>query len=127
MVPFVERLSKCVECFLHVYLNAGLPNAMGYDDTPKDMDRENRVFFKNGWLNMVGGCCGSTPAHIKAIREVSEQYSQRKLPDVGRPRMWLSGLEDLVVEDVHNQLGLPFLNVGERCGRTVQHFWVDSI
>ncbi|KAL7427094.1 hypothetical protein ACHAXM_000701 [Skeletonema potamos] len=116
MTPFVEKLAKCVECFLHVYSNAGLPNAMGgYDDTPEDMANENKVFFENGWLNMVGGCCGSTPPHIKAIREMSEQFKPRKLPDVGRPKMWLSGLEDLVVEDVHNHLGLPFLNVGERC------------
>jgi len=116
MTPFVERLSKVVECFVHVYSNAGLPNAMGgYDETPENMAENNKVFFENGWLNMVGGCCGSTPPHIKAIREMSEKYSPRKLPDVGRPKMWLSGLEDLVVDDVHNHLGLPFLNVGERC------------
>ncbi|KAL3780538.1 hypothetical protein ACHAWO_006306 [Cyclotella atomus] len=116
MTPFVEKLANCVECFLHVYSNAGLPNAMGgYDETPEDMAVQNKVFFENGWLNMVGGCCGSTPPHIKAIREMSVDYKPRKLPDVGRPKMWLSGLEDLVVEDVHNHLGLPFLNVGERC------------
>lgn len=116
MVPFVERLHKIAECFLQVYSNAGLPNAMGgYDDTPEDMATSNEVFFKNGWLNMVGGCCGSTPPHIKAIRKRSLGYNPRKLPDVGRPKMWLSGLEDLVVDDVHNHLGLPFLNVGERC------------
>ena len=116
MKPFVEKLANVVECFMHVYSNAGLPNAMGgYDDTPEDMARDNRVFFENGWLNMVGGCCGSTPPHIKAINAVSKEYAPRKLPDVGRPKMWLSGLEDLVVEDNHNHLGLPFLNVGERC------------
>jgi len=116
MKPFVERLSNAVECFMHVYSNAGLPNAMGgYDDTPEDMARDNRVFFENGWLNMVGGCCGSTPPHIAAIREVASQYKPRALPDIGRPKMWLSGLEDLVVDDVHNHLGMPFLNVGERC------------
>jgi 5-methyltetrahydrofolate--homocysteine methyltransferase len=116
MKPFVERLSKVVECFMHVYSNAGLPNAMGgYDDTPEDMARENRVFFENSYLNMVGGCCGSTPPHIAAIAEVAKEYKPRKLPDVGRPKMWLSGLEDLIVDDVHNHLGLPFLNVGERC------------
>jgi 5-methyltetrahydrofolate--homocysteine methyltransferase len=116
MTPFVEKLSKVVECFMHVYSNAGLPNAMGgYDDTPADMARENKVFFENGWLNMVGGCCGSTPPHIKAIAETAKDFAPRKLPDVGRPKMWLSGLEDLVVDDVHNHLGLPFLNVGERC------------
>merc|ERR1711957_84021 len=101
MTPFLERLSKVVECFMHVYSNAGLPNAMGgYDDTPATMTEQNQLFFENGWLNMVGGCCGSTP---------------RKLPDIGRPKMWLSGLEDLVVEDTHNHLGYPFLNIGERC------------
>ena len=116
MAPFIERLSKAAECFVHVYSNAGLPNAMGgYDDTPDDMARENQVFFENGWINMVGGCCGSTPPHIKALRECAAGYKPRKLPDVGRPKMWLSGLEDLKVEDVHNHLGLPFLNVGERC------------
>ena len=116
MTPFVEKLSKCVECFMHVYSNAGLPNAMGgYDETPEDMAGHNKLFFENGWLNMVGGCCGSTPTHIKALRELSSNYKPRKLPDVGRPKMWLSGLEDLIVEDVHNHLGYPFLNVGERC------------
>ena len=116
MVPFVERLAKVVECFMHVYSNAGLPNAMGgYDDTPDDMAKYNMPFFENGWINMVGGCCGSTPAHIKALREMASKYKPRRLPDTGRPKMWLSGLEDLVVDDVHNHLGLPFLNVGERC------------
>jgi 5-methyltetrahydrofolate--homocysteine methyltransferase len=87
-VPFVERLAKYVECYLHVYSNAGLPNAMGgYDDTPEDMTSHNRVFFENGWLNMVGGCCGSTPEHIKAIREMSLKYQPRKPPNVGRPKM----------------------------------------
>eukprot|EP00980_Cylindrotheca_fusiformis_P026805 scaffold17521_cov64-Cylindrotheca_fusiformis.AAC.1 len=58
----------------------------GYDESPDDMATANEVFFKNGWLNMVGGCCGSTPAHIKAIREMAEKYQPRKLPDVGRPK-----------------------------------------
>merc|ERR1719223_50140 len=116
MAPFLERLSNVVECFVHVYANAGLPNAMGgYDDTPEDMVRENKVFFENSWINMVGGCCGSTPPHIAALSEEACKYKPRPLPDVGRPKMWLSGLEDLIVEDVHNQLGMPFLNVGERC------------
>jgi len=116
MKPFVEKLANVVECFMHVYSNAGLPNAMGgYDDTPEDMTRENQEFFEAGWLNMVGGCCGSTPPHIKAIAACAANYKPRKLPDVGRPKMWLSGLEDLIVDDVHNHLGMPFLNVGERC------------
>jgi len=118
MVPFVKRLAACAECFVHVYSNAGLPNAMGgYDDTPEDMARYNEEFFRNKWLNMVGGCCGSTPAHIAAMKAllVEKQYEPRKLPPKRRPKMWLSGLEDLVVDDIYNHLGMPFLNVGERC------------
>jgi len=116
MTPFLEKLHKVIECFMHVYANAGLPNAMGgYDETPEDMASQYKVFYENGWLNMAGGCCGSTPIHVKALRDLSENYSSRKLPDIGRPKMWLSGLEDMIVDDVHNHLGMPFLNVGERC------------
>ena len=118
MIPFVKRLSDCAECFVHVYSNAGLPNAMGgYDDTPADMANSNEEFFKNNWLNMVGGCCGSTPPHIAAIkaRVIEKNFKPRPLPPTRRPKMWLSGLEDLIVDDVVNHLGMPFLNVGERC------------
>ena len=67
MRPFLQRLAKVAECFVHVYSNAGLPNAMGgYDDTPEDMARDNLLFAEEGLINMLGGCCGSTPAHIKA-------------------------------------------------------------
>jgi len=118
MVPFVKRLSECAECFVHVYSNAGLPNAMGgYDDTPADMAKYNSTFFENNWLNMVGGCCGSTPPHIAALKGLIDEkgFKPRQLPPTRRPKMWLSGLEDLVVDDVVNHLGMPFLNVGERC------------
>merc|ERR1719183_1523133 len=65
MAPFLKRVADCAECFVHVYSNAGLPNAMGgYDDTPEDMARDNRIFAESGWVNMMGGCCGSTPPHI---------------------------------------------------------------
>lgn len=67
MRPFLQRLAQVAECFVHVYSNAGLPNAMGgYDDTPEDMARDNLLFAEEGLINMLGGCCGSTPAHIKA-------------------------------------------------------------
>jgi len=117
MAPFLKRLSDCAECFVHVYSNAGLPNAMGgYDDTPADMARENVVFAKNGWVNMMGGCCGSTPPHIKAIYEACKDFAPRPLPTLGPPRMWLSGLEDFKIgPDTYNNCGLPFVNVGERC------------
>jgi len=95
-----------------------LPNALaGYDDTPVDMANHYEEFFANNWVNMAGGCCGSGPAHIAAIKERvdAKGFKPRPLPPIRRPKMWLSGLEDLVVEDVHNQFGMPFLNVGERC------------
>lgn len=70
MRPFLQRLAKVAECFVHVYSNAGLPNAMGgYDDTPEDMARDNLLFAEEGLINMLGGCCGSTPPHIKARKE----------------------------------------------------------
>jgi 5-methyltetrahydrofolate--homocysteine methyltransferase len=63
-----RRLAQVAECFVHVYSNAGLPNAMGgYDDTPADMARDNHVFAEEGLVNMIGGCCGSTPPHIKVL------------------------------------------------------------
>jgi len=66
----MERLSQCAECFVHVYANAGLPNAMGgYDDTPADMARYNEPFAKASLINLLGGCCGSTPQHIAALKE----------------------------------------------------------
>jgi len=112
MQPFLKRLSACAECFVTVYSNAGLPNAMGgYDDTPADMARDNMVFAENGWVNMIGGCCGSTPAHINAIYEATKTVPPRPLPKFALPYMWLSGLEDLVV----TKEKIRFLNVGERC------------
>merc|ERR1719343_80766 len=116
MAPFLKRVAEVAECFVHVYSNAGLPNAMGgYDDTPEDMAADNKEFADSGWVNMIGGCCGSTPAHIAAIREATKDLMPRPLPDVCKPVMRLSGLEALVAEDCVNNIGLPFVNVGERC------------
>merc|ERR1719191_2642378 len=116
MVPFLKKVAEVAECFVHVYSNAGLPNAMGgYDDTPADMARDNYEFASNGWVNMIGGCCGSTPPHIKAIKEATKDCKPRPLPAVGKPVMRLSGLEPLIAEDCVNSIGLPFVNVGERC------------
>lgn len=74
MRPFLQRMAKVAECFVLVYANAGLPNAMGeYDDTPEDMARDNYVFAEEGLINMVGGCCGSTPKHIE-VRQLSHPW-----------------------------------------------------
>ncbi len=112
MTPFLRRLSKIAECFVHVHSNAGLPNAMGgYDDTPEDMARDNSVFVQERLVNMIGGCCGSTPQHIKAIKNMTEHHPPRALPRDITAKLWLSGLEDLIVTKDR----MAFLNVGERC------------
>jgi 5-methyltetrahydrofolate--homocysteine methyltransferase len=77
----------------------------GYDEKPEDMDG-NEVFFKNEWLNMVGGCCGSLLLISRPSVSVPRNTSLASF-DVGRPKMWLSGLEDMKVEDQHNHLGMP--------------------
>ena len=112
MKPFLTKLANVAECFVSVYSNAGLPNAMGgYDETPKDMAVDNLAFADAGLVNMVGGCCGSQPSHIKAIAEALKGKPPRPLPEQKDPFMWLSGLEDLVV----TKENLRFVNIGERC------------
>ena len=114
MKPFLQRLSAVAECFVSVYANAGLPDPLaptGYNDTPADMARENGEFAAEGLINMIGGCCGSTPPHIAAIAEAVKTCQPRQLPPKKEPVLWLSGLEDLVVSKERFQ----FLNVGERC------------
>ncbi|WP_043589118.1 homocysteine S-methyltransferase family protein [Geminisphaera colitermitum] len=97
MRPFVEELARLAECPVTCYPNAGLPNAFGgYDETPADMARVLRQFAEAGLVNMVGGCCGSTPAHIKAIADAVRGLPPRAIP----PRhtaLRLSGLEPLTI------------------------------
>lgn len=97
MRPYVEELAALADCYVTCYPNAGLPNAFGgYDETPADMAAVLGEFAGNGWVNMVGGCCGSTPAHIAAIAQAVQGKMPRALPQ--RPRaMRLSGLESLTV------------------------------
>ena len=97
MRPYVEELSSIARCYTTCYPNAGLPNAFGgYDESPADMAAVLGDFVANGWLNLVGGCCGSTPAHIRAISESVRAATPRKLPELP-VAMRLSGLERLVV------------------------------
>jgi 5-methyltetrahydrofolate--homocysteine methyltransferase len=97
MRPYVEELAGIAGCYVTCYPNAGLPNAFGaYDETPADMAAVLADFAGNGWLNMVGGCCGSTPAHIAAIARAVERIAPRRIP--GREAaLRLSGLEQLSV------------------------------
>ena len=111
--PFVEELSEVAECYFSGHFNAGLPNEFGeYDETPADMHGELRDFAQRGFLNLVGGCCGTTPAHIEAIAKAVEGIAPRPLPQ--RPvACRLSGLEPF-------NIGADslFVNVGERCNVT---------
>jgi 5-methyltetrahydrofolate--homocysteine methyltransferase len=97
MRPYVEELSSIAQCYVTCHPNAGLPNAFGgYDETPADMANVLGEFAANGWLNMVGGCCGSTPAHIAAIAKAVREFPPRRIPEQ-QTALRLSGLERLVV------------------------------
>ncbi|MGI9328364.1 MAG: methionine synthase [Pseudomonadales bacterium] len=111
--PYVEALSRTASCAISAHPNAGLPNAFGeYDESPEDMADTLSEFAKAGMLNVVGGCCGTTPEHIAAIGEAVAATSPR--PDPEKPRaLYLSGLEPLSVDE--NSL---FVNVGERTNVT---------
>ncbi len=98
MRPYMQELARIAECHVSCYPNAGLPNAFGgYDETPDDMARVLVEFAKNGWLNLVGGCCGSTPEHIAAIAQAVKGMPLRTKPGQTHT-LRLSGLESLHVE-----------------------------
>ncbi len=113
MRPFIEELSRIANCFVSIYPNAGLPNEMGeYEETAKEMSSVLKEFAENNFFNIVGGCCGTTPDHIKAIANVAANYQPRKIPDI-KPFLRLSGLEPLVIRPETN-----FVNIGERTNIT---------
>lgn len=97
MRPYIEELAALADCPVSCYPNAGLPNAFGgYDESPADMALVLGDFAAQGWLNLVGGCCGSTPAHIAAIAAAVRKSPPRVVPS-HPPVMRLSGLEPLIV------------------------------
>jgi 5-methyltetrahydrofolate--homocysteine methyltransferase len=97
MRPYVEELAAVADCYVTCYPNAGLPNAFGgYDESPDDMASVLSEFARSGFVNLVGGCCGSTPAHIAAIAKSVAGVAPRVLP-ASPTKMRLSGLEALVV------------------------------
>ena len=113
MRGYIERMGQMVSIPVLAYPNAGLPNALkGYDQNPARMAELLREFGMSGLVNLVGGCCGSTPAHIKAIHESLADVSPRRLPVV-EERLILSGMEHLVFTKELN-----FVNIGERCNVT---------
>ncbi|RWX78527.1 methionine synthase [Neorhizobium lilium] len=113
MRPHLQELSSVADTFISAYPNAGLPNEFGlYDETPDDMARQIGGFAQEGLVNVVGGCCGSTPEHIQAIADAVAPFKPREVPE-HKPFMSLAGLEPFVfTKDV------PFVNVGERTNVT---------
>ena len=117
MRPYLEDLSNVAECYVHCYPNAGMPNPLsetGYDDTPEHMAEVLGSFAKDGMLNMVGGCCGTTPDHLKAIAAAVAEHPPRHLPTI-KKSMRLSGLEPFTVSGDKDS---PFVIVGERTNVT---------
>ncbi|WP_096085868.1 methionine synthase [Agaribacterium haliotis] len=113
LTPYVRELSRVAECHTSAHPNAGLPNEFGeYDQSPQEMADIVENFAKDGLLNIVGGCCGTTPAHIQAVAERVANYSPRALPKI-EPACRLSGLEPLNID-----ARSLFVNVGERCNVT---------
>ena len=111
--PFVEELANVADCYFSGHFNAGLPNAFGeYDETPEDMFDDLKGFADRGFLNLVGGCCGTTPEHIAEIAKIADLSSPRKIPEID-VACRLSGLEPFTISKQS-----LFVNVGERCNVT---------
>merc|ERR1719482_2122412 len=108
MLPFYKALDRVNHTWCSIYANAGLPNAFGgYDETPEIFSKNMLQYAKQGLLNIVGGCCGTYPSHIKMMMETVQSYKPR-VPAKPKPCMRLSGLEPF-------ELPPTFVNIGERC------------
>uniref|UniRef100_A0ABI7XGN3 Methionine synthase n=1 Tax=Felis catus TaxID=9685 RepID=A0ABI7XGN3_FELCA len=112
MRPFIETIGKCTTAYVLCYPNAGLPNTFGdYDETPHMMAMQLKGFAVDGLVNIVGGCCGTTPDHIREIAEAVKNCKPRVPPaTVFEQHMLLSGLEPFRIGPYTN-----FVNIGERC------------
>jgi 5-methyltetrahydrofolate--homocysteine methyltransferase len=137
MRSYIETLSQIAPRYISCYPNAGMPNGMGgFDSTPEDVARNLREFAENGWVNIVGGCCGTTPEYIRQIAAAVADLPPRRIPDVPH-WSWYSGNEVLILrtpasgvreapesalpqgaEAPRWQGGTPFLMIGERTNVT---------
>ena len=109
LIPFVEELSQTQAAYISFHPNAGLPNSLGeYDETPEDMAVYVKALAAAGHLNIVGGCCGTTPAHIQAIATAIRDLEPRKIPGIEKETIYC-GLEVVRVNHQNN-----FVNIGER-------------
>lgn len=107
--PFIEELSRKAPFYVSAYPNAGLPNQFGeYDESPLQMAHHIQPILHNHSVNIIGGCCGTTPDHIRELCKVAEQSAPRHIPPVDK-HLRLSGLEPLMVFENSN-----FINIGER-------------
>ena len=109
MRPYIKELSDKSPFFVSAYPNAGLPNEMGeYDESPQFMSEQIKDFMQNNLINIIGGCCGTTPEHIRAFASITSKYSPRVRPK-RKQAMRLSGLEAVTISKESN-----FANIGER-------------
>jgi 5-methyltetrahydrofolate--homocysteine methyltransferase len=118
MKPYIADLSRIADCYISCYPNAGLPNplsATGYDETPEMLAKTLSEYVQHGYLNIIGGCCGTTPAHIKAIVDSVKNHPPRKIPQIQKGATRLSGLESLNISPDKDH---PFIIVGERTNIT---------
>lgn len=110
MKPYLQELAKFAPCYVSAYPNAGLPNSLGdYDETPETMAGHVKPFIDEQLVNIIGGCCGTTPDHIARYPKLVKNAKPRK-PAPKPDCLWLSGLELLEVKPENN-----FVNIGERC------------
>ena len=109
LTPYIEDLSNLATVYTSAHPNAGLPNELGeYDQSAQEMADLIEAYLKKGWVNIIGGCCGTRPDHVKAIADVAEKYQPRSLPE-HKPITRISGLEMLEITPELN-----FVNIGER-------------
>jgi 5-methyltetrahydrofolate--homocysteine methyltransferase len=115
MRPYIEEIAAVADTFVCAYPNAGLPNPLspsGYDETPAETAAELLEFARSGWINIAGGCCGTTPEHIRAIASALAGIAPRRIPEIER-KTRLAGLEPLNIGD-----DSLFVNIGERTNVT---------
>ncbi len=111
LLPLVEDVNRWCSCAVSCYPNAGLPNELGgYDQTPAEMAGQVRKMAESGLINIVGGCCGTTPEHIRAVADSVKGIAPRRIPQIQTQILTVSGLEAVTIDRKNSN----FINIGER-------------